>query len=127
MNAISSDKNRTKRNIFIVLGIFAILFSGAFYYTNKLAKNLDNNGIKTSAIITNIQRNNYRMNDMDGTWVRNRFITYQFQSVNGLITGTYEVRDDEFLKYFHGPIKTGDSLKIKYDPKNPSNSKISEK
>lgn len=120
-------ENQTQNNFAVIVGLLVVLLFGAFWYTQSLNKKLENNGIETSAVVINIIRNYYRMNDMDGKWVKNRFIQYEFEDSNATVKGTYEIRDPLYSEYFDQKIGTGDSIRIIYDPENPSNSKILKK
>lgn len=96
-------------------------------YINKNNNdNLNENGIETLAIVSKIDVNNYKANEMDGTTVENYIFTYNF-SVNGEnIKSVRTVEKKEFSKFFNTKIMVNDKISILYDPENPKNNKIKE-
>lgn len=107
------------------LGLIAVLFIcigvlsfNTYYKKEGLAKN----GVQTSAIITKITTN--KLDNDIGLDIDNLHITYTYE-VNGKTHEKIQeiVRHDHDL-YFEKTGKVGDSLKIIYDSKKPTNSRI---
>jgi len=93
-------------------------------YTNET--HLNENGIETFAKITKIDVNNYRANEMDGTFVENYVLTFQFLVNEETIESIRTIKKKDYDAFFKRTLFVNDSVKILYDaiePKKQSNKK----
>ncbi|WP_111709829.1 hypothetical protein [Lutibacter citreus] len=94
-------KNKMRlRNLFMLILTLTILITSLIIFKNYKTENLYNKGIIKSAIITNIIHNNYKMNDVDGTFVNNFLIEYEFEFDKGIVNSFYEIHNKDYNKYF---------------------------
>ena len=71
-----------------LLGVFALLI-GLLIAMNVLNSNqekqLQQNGIEAIATITDIDVNNYKANELEGRYIENYILTFQFEDQNGKV------------------------------------------
>ena len=119
-----TERDKNKKNFIRIIILSSILILTLLIYSNYNSNYLKNNGVITSGIVKSIRHNAYRMNDMDGTHVNNYRIEYEFISPNGVIRSLYEIRTDIYESYFDKTIKENDTIRIRYNPKNPKENEI---
>ena len=103
--------------------IFLIgLLIGSNYMNKANQKDLEQNGIKTIATITKIDVNNYKANEMEGRFVENYILTFQFSTEDGkVITSVRTVEKKDYKEYFDRSLKVNDQIQILYEESNPTN------
>ncbi|MEQ6123036.1 hypothetical protein AAON49_02400 [Pseudotenacibaculum sp. MALMAid0570] len=116
-------KLKTGHYILLVFILLIGLLIGSNYVNNTNQKNLEQNGIETIATITNIDVNNYKANEMEGRYIENYILTFQFSDKNGKVVTTVKtIEKKDYKKYFEKPLNVNDQIKILYDEANSSNS-----
>ena len=96
----------------IIFALVFVLISSKLY--------LDHSNILTShvkGIITNIQKDFYRTNDLDFSRVKNYKISYKFKVNNHFYKNMIVIEQNDFKYYsnLNSDLKVGDSLNIEYD------------
>lgn len=111
----------------LVLTIIVVSLTLYFYQFSK-EKSLEKNKVFTTAIVKRTLKNDYRMNDMDGTYVYTFVIHYEFITDSGeKINSIFEVQGDQYHLYFDKYIQPNDTIVILYNSKKPKFSKIAKK
>ena len=113
----------------LLITAFLLIVSLLFisnYLNNKNNDNLNENGVETLAIVSEIDVNNYKANEMDGTTVENYILTFNFSANGENIKSVRTIEKKEFAKFFNKKIVVNDKISILYDPENPKNNKIKE-
>ncbi|MEE9407096.1 MAG: hypothetical protein V3V28_03365 [Polaribacter sp.] len=105
--------------------IVSLLFISTYLKDNNVS-NLKENGIVTLAIISKIDANNYRANEMDGSKIENYIFTFNFSVNEEKIKSIRTVEKKNFSKFFSKELFVNDTISILYDPSNPRNNKIKE-
>ncbi|TSE09729.1 MULTISPECIES: hypothetical protein [Aquimarina] len=105
-----------------LLTVLLISISALALNTHFKKKKLNANGVIATAVIEKITSNKYE-NEI-GTPVDNIHITYKYIVHTKEIVKTQEILRHEHDQYFETNTVVGDSISIKYDTKNPSNSRI---
>jgi len=105
--------------------VISLLFIGT-YLKEANANNLKENGIETTAVVSNIDVNNYRANEMDGSKIENYIFTFKFTANGENIKSIRTIEKKEFSKFFNKELSVNDKISIVYDPENPKNNKIKE-
>tara|TARA_R110002073_G_scaffold145532_3_gene297670 strand:+ start:1817 stop:2200 length:384 start_codon:yes stop_codon:yes gene_type:complete len=112
------------------IGFAFILLIGLLIGSNFLNKNNEKeliaDGIETTAIITKIDVNNYKANEMEGTYVENYMLTFNFSVDGKNIKSIRTVGKKEYDKYFKRALYVNDTISILYDSSNPKNNQIKE-
>ena len=113
---------------YVLLGSFVLLM-WLLFASNYLNKSneaaLDKNGREAIAKITNIKVNNYKANEMEGRYIENYVLTYQFSSDDGkVITSVRTIEKKDYKNYFDRGLVVNDDIKILYDPSSPGNNKV---
>ena len=109
-----------------LLGVFALLI-GLLIAMNVLNSNqekqLQQNGIEAIATITDIDVNNYKANELEGRYIENYILTFQFEDQKGkVITSIKTVEKKDFKNYFDKKLTVNDQISVLYEASNPSNS-----
>ena len=109
--------------ILLLLIFITILYIG-FYFTNKYNDDFSKNSIETTAIITDIVRDNSLVDIHGDDRILNYMIEYSFKVNNSTVTSFDEIDFDEYNLYFKHQIEIGDSITILYHKEKPKNSQI---
>ena len=109
--------------VFIVL--IGLLITMNFLNSSQ-EKHLLENGINTMAVVTDIDVNNYKANELEGKFIENYVFTFQFSVDGKEVNSIRTIEKKEFEKYFDKPIVVNDRISILYDPSNPKNNIIKE-
>jgi hypothetical protein len=107
-----------------VLIVSLLLISS--YIKESNTSNLNENGIETIAKITEIEVNDYRANEMDGSSVENYIFTFSFMVNGENIKSIRTIKKKEFSKFFTKKLFVNDTIIVLYDADNPKNNKIKE-
>lgn len=114
---------------YLILGIFVLLigllFASSFLKENNKAVLIEN-GIETIARISKIDVNNYKANEMEGTYVENYILTFNFSVDGKEIKSIRTIEKRDYAKFFDRGLNVNDSIPVLYDPENPKNNKIKE-
>lgn len=96
------------------------------YLNNSNEENLSKNGIEAIAIITDIDVNNYKANELEGRFIENYILTFHFSADGEKIKSVRTIEKKDYKKYFDRTLQVNDSIFILYDSSNPKNNKIKE-
>ena len=119
-----AEQKRSKKILVRISFLLLFSFLALYLYSNYKSTYLKKNGIISNAIVINIIHNSYRMNDMDGTYVNNYKVEFEFTTNKEIIKSFYEIRTDIYNQYFETRLKLNDTIKIRYNPKNPRENEI---
>jgi len=112
---------------YLIVGVFVLLL-GLLFMSNYLKSSnethLNENGIETFAKITKIDVNNYRANEMDGTFVENYVLTFQFLVNEETVESIRTIEKKDYDAFFKRTLYVNDSVKILYDASEPKNNLI---
>ena len=122
MKKLNPKRNWNK--LILILLILSISITSFYIYSNYKNNYLIDNGKITKAIVKNIIHNNYRATDMDFANVENFLIEYEFTIDKEKINSVDEVKGKEYKIYFINRLKPNDTIRILYNPNNPSENKI---
>lgn len=114
---------------YLILGTFVLLV-GLLFASNYLKDNneaaLVENGIETIATISKIDVNNYKANEMEGTFVENYVLTFDFSVDGKNIKSIRTIEKKDYDKFFDRALYVNDTIPVLYDAENPKNNKIKE-
>ncbi len=118
-------KFKTSHYVIIVFSLLVIsLFVSNWWNDYKISK-LEENGIETLALVTDIDINDYNANELEGKRIENYIFTFQFSTKAGeKITSIRTVEKKDFKDFFDKPIRVNDSINILYSPDSPKNNMI---
>ena len=105
--------------------VISLLLISSYLKENNIS-NLNKNGIETIAKITEIEINNYRANEMDGSTVENTIFTFHFTANGENIKSVRTIKKKDFSKFFNRELSVNDTISILYDASNPKNNKVKE-
>ena len=112
---------------YILVATIALLLT-LLYISNSFQEskdhNLTNNGITTTAVISKITVNNYKANELEGRYIENYVLTYNFKVDEQSIQSVRTIEKKDYKKYFDRVLKAKDTISILYDASNPKNNKI---
>ncbi len=112
---------------YILVATIALLLT-LLYISNSFQENknqeLMNNGIETTAVISKIAVNNYKANELEGRFIENFVITFNFMVDEQSYQSVRTIEKKDYKKYFDRVIKAKDTIRILYDASNPKNNKI---
>jgi hypothetical protein len=109
--------------VFVVL--IALLVAMNFLNNNQ-EKYLLEHGVDAIAVVTDIDVNNYKANELEGKFIENYVFTFQFSVEGKEINSVRTIEKKAFKKYFDKPVVVNDQIHILYDPSNPKNNTIKE-
>ena len=115
---------------YYLIGAFVVLI-GLLIAMNIINDNqeryLQENGIEVLATITDIDVNNYKANELEGTYVENYILTFQFSDSDGkVVTNVRTVEKKDFKLYFDKTLNVNDQIKIVYDESDSSKNTFKE-
>lgn len=112
---------------YILVATIALLLT-LLYVSNSLRESnqehLLSNGIETTAVISKIAVNNYKANELEGRYIENYVITFDFNVEDQKFQSVRTVEKKDYKKYFDRVLKAKDTIHIVYDASNPKNNKI---
>lgn len=120
------QKLKTGHYLIIAFVVLIALLIGSNYVNKSNDKHLNQNGIETLAIITDIDVNNYKANEMEGKFVENYVLTFNFTAEGKELTSIRTIEKKVYGNYFDRTLKVSDTIAILYDASNPKNNKIKE-
>ena len=112
-----------------LIGVFVLLVAllmGSNYRNNRQEKQLKENGIATIATITDIEVNNYKANELEGKFVENYVLTFEFSVDGKNIKSVRTVEKKEYKRFFNKSLSVNDKIDILYDPTNPKYNTLKE-
>jgi len=104
-----------------------VLLIGSNYINNQNEHLLNENGIEAIATITDIDVNNYKANELEGKYIENYILTFQFSDTYGKVYTTVKtIEKKDYKKYFNRTLEVNDQISVLYEKSNPTNSMIKE-
>lgn len=96
------------------------------FLNNSQEEHLRENGIEALATVTKINVNNYKANELEGKYVENYILSFEFSADGKEVKSVRTVEKKDFKKYFDKVVVVNDQINILYDPSNPKNNTIKE-
>lgn len=113
------------KNPIVVISLTSILiFAVLLFYKYNLSYQLKINGAKTNAIITQVNYENYTVNEYDPYTINHYFITYEYYVNHQKYQQVYEILDKDYSNYSRDTLNIKDSIAIIYLVSNPRISKL---
>jgi hypothetical protein len=112
-----------------LIAAFAVLIGlliAMNFLNNNQEKYLIENGKDAIAVVTNIDVNNYKANELEGKFIENYVFTFQFSVDGEEVKSVRTIEKKAFKKYFDKAVVVNDQINILYDPSNPKNNTIKE-
>ena len=112
-----------------LIGVFVLLIGLLItmnLLNNSQEQHLQQNGIEALATVTSINVNNYKANELEGKYVENYILTFEFSAEGKSIKSVRTIEKKDFKKYFDKAIVVNDQINILYDSSNPKNNTIKE-
>ena len=119
-------KLKTGQYLVVVFAVLIGLLIAMNFLNNSQEKYLLENGVNAVAVITDIDVNNYKANELEGKFIENYVFTFQFSVDGKAVKSVRTVEKKAFKKYFDKPVVVNDQINILYDPSNPKNNTIKE-
>lgn len=111
----------------LIAFIFLIgLLIGSNYMNKSKEESLNKNGIEAIATITKIDVNNYKANELEGKYIENYVLTFQFNHDGKNVKSIRTLEKKDYALYFDRTLNVNDQIPILYDAKNPKNNKLKE-
>ena len=109
----------------LIAFIFLIgLLIGSNYINKSNEERLTKNGIETIATITDIDVNNYKANELEGKFVENYVLTFQFDIDGKKVKSIRTLEKKDYARFFDRTLNVNDQISILYDPEDPKNNKL---
>jgi hypothetical protein len=112
-----------------LIGAFVLLVGlliAMNYINNQQENQLKENGVATVAVITDIDVNNYKANELEGKYIENYVFTFEFSVDGETVKSVRTVEKKDFQRFFNSSLSVNDKIDILYDPSNPKNNTIKE-
>lgn len=111
----------------LIAFIFLIcLLIGSNYINKSNEESLNKNGIEAIATITNIDVNNYKANELEGKYIENYVLTFQFDIDGKKVKSIRTLEKKDYARFFDRTLNVNDQISILYDPEDPKNNKLKE-
>jgi len=108
--------------LFLIVAITLFIFG---LYTLFSSKNeLEQNGKRTNAIITNIHHTSSSFNQLSGESINNYHLFYRFEVEGKQVNGNQVIATQEYHSYFEFKKEVGDSICVMYLPNDMNISKV---
>lgn len=121
----NTEKNKKFYKIFLLLVVFLLVLVGfGVYLKSKINSNILEYTESENAIVTNIRVRYVKVNDMDGSYVLNHTVSYEFIHEHKKIKGMQIIDSYLYDDYFEEKLKINDTIAILFNPKQPAQSKI---
>ena len=122
---ISTMKKLKAGHYILIAFIFLIgLLIGSNYINKSNEERLTKNGIETIATITDIDVNNYKANELEGKFVENYVLTFQFDIDGKKVKSIRTLEKKDYARFFDRTLNVNDQISILYDPQDPKNNKL---
>jgi hypothetical protein len=119
-------KLKTGHYLITVFVVLIALLVAMNFLNNNQEKYLLEHGVDAIAVVTDIDVNNYKANELEGKFIENYVFTFQFSVEGKEINSVRTIEKKAFKKYFDKPVVVNDQIHILYDPSNPKNNTIKE-
>lgn len=125
-NISTMKKLKTGHYLIAAFAVLIGLLIAMNFLNNNQEKYLIENGKDAIAVVTNIDVNNYKANELEGKFIENYVFTFQFSVDGEEVKSVRTIEKKAFKKYFDKAVVVNDQINILYDPSNPKNNTIKE-
>ena len=116
--------NNYRKPFLVITLLSTLIFILMMLYKYNLRFQLKINGAKTNAVITNVNYENYTVNEYDPYTISHYFITYEFDVNHQKYHCVTEILQKDYYNFTTDTLNINDSISVLYLISNPSINKL---